>query len=75
MSVMANPNKWVRLSEQIRTMRESKYKTLQQLRAEIIKKVLDKDTTPVNITRCYETLFGKSIPREANEDGNFAVWS
>tara|TARA_R110000824_G_scaffold122533_1_gene279816 strand:- start:249 stop:419 length:171 start_codon:yes stop_codon:yes gene_type:complete len=56
-------------------MRESKYKTLQQLRAEIIKKVLDKDTTPVNITRCYETLFGKSIPREANEDGNFAVWS
>ena len=38
-------------------MKKIKYKSLQQLRAEIIKKVLDQDT----------------IPGEANEDGKFEV--
>lgn len=54
-------------------MKKIKYKSLQQLRAEIIKKVLDQDTIPVSITRCYETLFGVLIPREADEDGKFEV--
>lgn len=54
-------------------MRQIDYKTLRQIRAEIIKKVLDDDTSPVSVTRCYETLFGRVIPREANKDGKFEV--
>jgi len=51
------------------------YKTLQQIRAEIIKKVLDDDTIAVCITRCYETLFGATVPREADKDGKFEIRS
>jgi len=54
-------------------MRKTKYKSLQQLRAEIIKKILDDNTSPVSVTRCYETLFGATIPREANKDGKFEI--
>jgi hypothetical protein len=54
-------------------MRKTNYKTLRELRAEIIKRVLDEDTPPVSITRCYETLFGATIPREANKDGKFEI--
>ena len=54
-------------------MRQTKYKSLQQLRAEIIKKILDDNTSPVSVTRCYETLFGRVIPREVNKDGKFEI--
>ena len=55
-------------------MRKKEYKTLRQIRAEIIKKVLDDETVAVSITRCYETLFGVTIPKEANEDGKIEIW-
>ena len=56
-------------------MKKTNYKTLRQIRAEIIKKVLDEDTIPVAITRCYETLFGATIPREADNNGKFEIRS
>tara|TARA_R100000963_G_C4608317_1_gene79584 strand:+ start:473 stop:643 length:171 start_codon:yes stop_codon:yes gene_type:complete len=56
-------------------MRKIEYKTLRQIRAEIIKKVLDDDTIAVCITRCYETLFGATVPREADKDGKFEIRS
>ena len=56
-------------------MREIEYKTMEQIRAEIIKKVLDEDTIPVAVTRCYETLFGATIPREADNNGKFEIRS
>lgn len=55
-------------------MREVEHKTMEQIRADIIKKVMDEDTIPVAITRCYETLFGRTVPREADKDGIFEIW-
>jgi|TARA_R110000787_G_scaffold169979_3_gene282698 hypothetical protein len=55
-------------------MREVEYKTMDQIQADIIKKIMDELSSPVSITRCYETLFGRTIPREANKDGIFEIW-
>ncbi|MGV8149983.1 MAG: hypothetical protein ACLKAN_13375 [Alkaliphilus sp.] len=56
-------------------MRDKKYRTLWDIRAKIIKKIMDEDSSPVSVTRCYEILFGATIPREANKDGIFEIWS
>jgi len=55
-------------------MREVEYKTMDQIQADIIKKIMDELSSPVSITRCYETLFGRTILREANKDGIFEIW-
>ena len=55
-------------------MRKVEYKTMDQIQADIIKKIMNELSSPVSITRCYETLFGRTIPREANKDGIFEIW-
>jgi len=48
--------------------REIKYKTLDEIRLEIIKKVVTtSDVSPVCITRCYETLTGSLISHSVGE--------
>ena len=56
-------------------MRKAEYKTMDQIQADIIKKIMDELSSPVSITRCYETLFGATIPREADDNGKFEIRS
>ena len=57
--------------------RKIEYKTLDELKLDIIKSVVTKgDRDPVSITRCYETLTGSLISRGAGEDapaGKFKI--
>ena len=57
--------------------RKIEYKTLDELKLDIIKSVVTKgDRAPVSITRCYETLTGSLISRGAGEDapaGKFKI--
>ena len=57
--------------------RKIDYKTLDELKLDIIKRVVTKgDRSPVSITRCYETLTGSLISRGAGEDapaGKFKI--
>jgi hypothetical protein len=54
-------------------MKELEYKTMKQIQLDIIKKIMNAHSSPISITRCYETLFGRTIYREANEDGVFEI--
>jgi len=52
------------------------YKTLEELKQEVIDKLNDSDTTPVRITRAYESMFGANISHSVGEyapDGKFKV--
>ena len=53
------------------------YKTLDEIRLEIIKKVITtSDDHPIGITRCYESLTGSLIGHSAGEeapDGKFKI--
>ena len=57
--------------------RKIEYKTLDEIRLEIIKKVVTtNDSNPVCITRCYETLTGSLIGHSVGEeaqDGKFKI--
>jgi hypothetical protein len=57
------------------TERKTQYKTLDEIKIDIIKKVVT-NSSPVSITRCYETLTGSLIPHSAGEDapdGKFKI--
>ena len=52
------------------------YKTLEELKQEVIDKLNDSDTTPVRITRAYESIFGANISHSVGEhapEGKFKV--
>ena len=53
------------------------YKTLDEVKLDIIKRIVsEKDNSPVNITRCYETLTGSIISQGAGDDapaGKFKI--
>jgi len=57
--------------------RDIEYKTLDEIKLEIIKKVVDtSDVSPVCITRCYETLTGSLISHSVGEEapaGKFKI--
>ncbi len=57
--------------------REIKYKTLDEIKLEIIEKVVNtSDESPVCITRCYESLTGTLISHSVGEDaptGKFKI--
>lgn len=57
--------------------REIKYKTLDEIKLEIIEKVVNtSDDIPSCITRCYESLTGSLIPQRVGEDapaGKFKI--
>jgi hypothetical protein len=57
--------------------RKIEYKTLDELKLDIIKNVVTNgDRNPVAVTRCYETLTGSLISRGAGEDapsGKFKI--
>ena len=57
--------------------REIKYKTLDEIKLEIIEKVVNTSGDhPVGITRCYESLTGSLIGHSAGEeapDGKFKI--
>ena len=56
---------------------EIKYKTLDEIKLEIIEKVVNtSDESPVCITRCYESLTGTLISHSVGEDaptGKFKI--
>ena len=58
-------------------MNKIEYKTLDEIRLEIIKKVITtSDDNPVCITRCYESLTGTLISHSAGEEapaGKFKI--
>ena len=52
------------------------YKTLEEIKQEVIDKLNDSDTTPVRITRAYESIFGANISHSVGEhapEGKFKV--
>ena len=52
------------------------YKTLDELRDQIIEKITDPETGALFITRAHEIVFGTLIPREVGKDapeGKFKV--
>jgi len=52
------------------------YKTLEEIKQEIIDKLNDSNTTPVRITRAYESVFGANISHSVGEhapEGKFKV--
>ena len=57
--------------------REIKYKTLDEIKLEIIEKVITtNEANPVCVTRCYETLTGSLIGHSVGEDapaGKFKI--
>ncbi len=57
--------------------REIEYKTLDELKLDIIKRLVNlKDNQAVNVTRCYESLTGSLISHSVGEDapaGKFKV--
>ena len=57
--------------------RKIEYKTLDELKLDIIKRVITNgDRHPVSVTRCYETLTGSLISHSAGEDapaGKFKI--
>ena len=57
--------------------REIKYKTLDEIKLEIIEKVVNTSSdSPVCITRCYESLTGSLISYSVGEDaptGKFKI--
>ena len=57
--------------------RDIEYKTLDEIKLEIIEKVITtNEDNPVRITRCYESLTGSLIGQSAGEDapaGKFKI--
>ena len=52
------------------------YKTLEEIKQEIVDKLNDSNTTPVRITRAYESVFGANISHSVGEhapEGKFKV--
>jgi hypothetical protein len=43
------------------------YKTLDEIKLDIIKRIVTDDQSPVSITRCYETLTGTLILHSAGD--------
>jgi len=57
-------------------MSHTVYKTLEEIKQEVIDKLNDSDTTPVRITRAYESIFGANISHSVGEhapEGKFKV--
>ena len=55
--------------------RKIEYKTLDEIKMDIITRIVT-NSSPVSITRCYETISGSSISRGAGEeapDGKFKI--
>lgn len=57
--------------------REIEYKTLNEIKLDIVKRIVNhSDSSPIYITRCYETLTGSTISRGVGvtaPDGKFKI--